>query len=272
MCKNWSTNRRQDLSFGKDHYSYKRKVIPLSVIRKPDMHAQCTLHAHKRFTVIEYISKQVPSTFFFSTLIQSFLFCNSISIYFKRIWWIIDIFICRPHINSVIFVLLACSVVVVVVMMLAVNGNCCCCYFIIYWFMGQKCWLCFIPQARFYIWNGNQCHILYGVPKSDNDAIGKTSIRTWHSISYEWLPNIQLHEYTIYVQMSIIFIESLSQWYLIQISPENIRESQIDNYKARIRIDTTCVHRAVVHSAFIFSAHGCFWALRTNAMFFHHEP
>lgn len=43
------------------------------------------------------ISKQVPSTrhSFFLILSQSFPSYNSISIYFKRIWWIIDIFICR---------------------------------------------------------------------------------------------------------------------------------------------------------------------------------
>lgn len=40
----------------------------------------------------------------------------------------------------------------------------------------------------------------YRIRKSDNDAIGKTSIRTWHSISYELLQNIYKYTTSYIVQ------------------------------------------------------------------------
>lgn len=80
-------------SFQKYHYSYKRKVIPLSVIRKPENTKRINISwwSNNKISILDIF------VLFFFILIQSFRLYNSISIYFKRIWWIIDIFIYRPN-------------------------------------------------------------------------------------------------------------------------------------------------------------------------------
>lgn len=100
------------------------------------------MHSHTQTFHGDRISKtSTLDVRFFPIQIQSHFFCI-IAFRFtrKRIWWIIDIFICRPRLNNVIFVLLAFVMVVVVVgRVVMLVGSCCCysCYFIIYWFMSQ---------------------------------------------------------------------------------------------------------------------------------------